>query len=82
MLKSANPIMEKICPKSAVVYITQMVVILGVVTAAVINLSLKQESNKEMWISLLCSTIGYILPNPKLRKPKPPSSLPEETATE
>ena len=70
--------MGKICPKSAVVYITQMCVIMGVVIAAIINLSVNQENNKEMWISLLCSTIGYILPNPKLRKPTTPSLLPEE----
>ena len=69
--------MEKICPKSAAIFITQMVVILSVVIAAIINLSLRNE-NKEMWISLLCSTIGYVLPNPKLRKPtrnvSPPST--------
>ena len=57
----------KVCPKSAVVYITQMLIILGVVIASIVNLSITND-NKEMWISLLCSTIGYILPSPKLRK--------------
>lgn len=61
--------MEKICPKSAAVYVTQMIIILVVVIAAIVNLSWKQDNNKEMWLSLLCSTIGYILPNPKLSKP-------------
>ncbi len=59
--------MDRLCYKSAIVFATQMVVVLTVVTAAIINLSLKNE-NKEMWISLLCSTIGYVMPAPKLRK--------------
>lgn len=61
--------MDKICPKSATVFISQMIVVIGVVTAAIINLSISGTENREMWISLLCSTIGYILPAPKLRKP-------------
>ena len=59
--------MDKICLKSIIVYITQMLVILGVVIASIVNLS-RQQENKEMWISLLCSTIGYVLPAPKLNK--------------
>lgn len=58
----------KICPKSVAVYITQMVVILGVVIAAIINLSYNTE-NREVWISLLASNLGYVLPNPKLNRP-------------
>ena len=56
------------CPKSAVLFATQMIVVLAVVTAAIINLSVNLDSNRELWISLLCSTFGYILPNPKLRR--------------
>ena len=54
--------------KSSQVYLSQMIVILAVVIAAVINLSRTQDNYKEMWIFLPCSTIGYILPNPKLRR--------------
>ena len=60
--------MDEICRKSAVVYLIQMFVILAVVLAADINLSKTDDNNKEMWLSLLCSTIGYVLPNPKLRR--------------
>lgn len=62
--------MDKVCHKTAVVYITQMIVRLGVVIAAVTNLSRTQVNNKEMWILFLLSTTGYKLPNPKLRKPE------------
>ena len=62
--------MGQICRKSAVVYLIQMfvIVILAVVIAEVINLSKTVDNNNEMWLSLLCPTIGYVLPNPKLRR--------------
>ena len=60
--------MDKICHKSAFVYVTQMMVNLGVVIEAVINLSKTQDNNKEMWIFILCSMIGYLLPNAKLKR--------------
>ena len=60
--------MGQICRKSAVVYLIQMFVILAVVIAEVINLSKTEDSNIEMWLSLLCSKIGYVLPIPKLRR--------------
>ena len=45
-----------------------MFVILAVVIAEVINLSKTADNNNEMWLWLLCPTIGYVLPNPKLRR--------------
>ena len=62
--------MDKVCYKSAVVFITQMIVVLTVVIAAIVNLSLSGAENKEMWISLLSSSVGFVLPQPKLRKLK------------
>lgn len=61
--------MEKICPKSATVFVTQMIVVIAVIAAAIVNLSISGSENREMWIALLSSTIGYILPAPKLKKP-------------
>ncbi len=59
--------MDRICPKSATVYITQMIVAIAIVAAAIINLSIK-DTNTELWLSLLCSTIGYVMPSPSLKK--------------
>ncbi len=70
--------MDRLCYKSAIVFATQMIVVLTVVTAAIVNLSWKEE-NKEMWISLLCSTIGYVMPAPKLRKLNPTEVIPEQS---
>lgn len=48
-----------------ILYISQIVAIFIVIIAAVVNLSIG-NSNKLMWASLLSSTLGYVLPNPKL----------------
>ena len=66
------------CPKSSAIFATQIIVVLVVVLSAIINLSLNKDEHTEMWISLLCSSIGYVLPSPKLRKltenQQPPTS--------
>jgi hypothetical protein len=49
----------------SITFYTQIVVVLTVVIASIINLSLKQEPTT-LWIMLLTSCVGYVLPNPKL----------------
>ena len=44
-----------------------------VILASVINLSLGTGIS-ELWSSLLAGGLGYILPNPKLTKAKPPNN--------
>jgi hypothetical protein len=46
-------------------YYTQVVVVLVVVIASIINLSLHQEP-ETLWIMLLTSCVGYVLPNPRM----------------
>lgn len=50
---------------NAITYYTQVVVIVIVVLAAIINISLSPE-NQTLWILLLTSCVGYVLPNPRL----------------
>ena len=45
-------------PQAQIVYFCQMIIV---------NLSV-QNGSIELWVSLLSSSIGYALPNPKLRK--------------
>ena len=59
--------MDKICPKSAAIYITQMIIAIGIVIASIINLSLK-DTNSELWLSLLFSNLGWVTPSPSLKK--------------
>ena len=53
--------------KTEVVYFTQVVILYIIIIAALINISLSNDGN-QIWIGLLGSCIGYLLPNPNLIK--------------
>jgi hypothetical protein len=55
--------------KSEITYFCQILILFIVVTASIINLSLSSEK-KDLWISLLASSIGYIIPGPSINKKK------------
>lgn len=50
---------------NAITFYTQIIVVVTVVLASIINLSLTPE-NQTLWIMLLTSCVGYVLPNPRL----------------
>ena len=50
-----------------IVYFCQIIIVYVIVITSIINLSLPYGSS-ELWISLLSSCIGYVLPSPKLKK--------------
>lgn len=52
-------------PKAEIVYICQIVIVYIIIITSIVNLSLS-NGNPELWISLLCSAIGYALPSPSL----------------
>lgn len=52
-------------PKAEIVYICQIVIVFVIIVTSIANLSM-QNGNSELWISLLCSAIGYALPSPTL----------------
>ena len=62
-------IRSKMCPKSVVLFVVQMVLICIIVVAAIVNISM-YDKNKEMWISLMSSSLGYVLPSPRLKRSK------------
>ena len=53
--------------KSAAVFFAQVFVLFIVIISSLINLSLAWQTNKLFWASLLCISIGYMLPNPTLK---------------
>src|SRR5215471_9922711 len=57
---------DVIVRKSALCY-AQVLAILIVIVACVINLSIGTETT-ELWASLLSGSLGYLLPSPKIRK--------------
>lgn len=53
-------------PRSEIVFVVQVLLVYIVVIVSIVNLTIGSESEK-LWISLLCSSIGYVLPNPNLK---------------
>ena len=51
-----------------IVFLAQITIIFIVIGASIVNLSLFNSNNKLLWVSLLSSCLGYLLPNPTLEK--------------
>ena len=60
--------------KEELIYFSQVFLIYIVVIACIINLSIKNE-HETVWISLLCSSLGYLLPAPTVKERKNESLL-------
>lgn len=56
-------------PKLEVVFFSQTFALYLVILVCLINLSLNVDKS-ELWCSLLSSSIGYLLPNPSLKRNK------------
>jgi len=54
--------------KDCIVYISQLTVCLIIIITSIINLTLDYTSNRETWLVLLSSCLGYLLPSPTLKK--------------
>ena len=62
-------VLGRAVPKSQLVFASQVLLIYIVVITSVVNLSLSpDDSTSKLWIILLSSCLGYILPNPTLKK--------------
>ena len=55
-------------PRSEVVFFVQMFVILLLISLCIVKLTILKPHREEtsVWISILSSLVGYILPNPRL----------------
>lgn len=52
-------------PKSEIVFFSQIIILYIVIITCIVNLSIGNES--EMWLILLSTSLGAILPNPDLK---------------
>ena len=52
-------------PRGEIVFFTQMLLIFTVITASIYNLTTRHE-DKSLWITLLSSSLGYVLPSPSM----------------
>ena len=66
--QSVLRLFSKVIPTKEVVFFSQILVVFGVVVASIYNLSTEGCEQPEMWTALLSSCLGYILPNPKLKR--------------
>lgn len=53
-------------PKQEIVFFSQVFIIYVVIITCVVNLTLGRDEGK-IWIALLSSCLGYLLPNPSLK---------------
>lgn len=60
---------KDICPRSAITFIIQVVAALVILIAAAVNLTL-YENRQEVWVVLVSGAVGYLFPNPCLKKRK------------
>ena len=55
------------CPKEEIVFLCQVLVLFTVILISIYNLTTGHE-NSNLWTALLSSSLGYLLPNPTLRR--------------
>ena len=56
-----------VCPKEEIVFLCQVLVLFTVILISIYNLTTGHE-NSNLWTALLSSYLGYLLPNPTLRR--------------
>ena len=55
------------CPKAEIVFFCQVVVLYTVIVVSIYNLT-KTDANSNLWMALLSSCLGYLLPNPPMKR--------------
>jgi hypothetical protein len=53
-------------PRAEIVYFSQIILIAIIVLASIYNLS-TQRGDPQLWVALLSSCLGYVLPNPSIK---------------
>ena len=54
-------------PRSEVVFLCQILVLYTVIVVSIYNLTVESK-NATLWTALLSSCLGYLLPNPTIKK--------------
>src|SRR5215469_9957679 len=67
MTNDAESIRSNVVVQKRALFFSQVVAILAVIVACVVNLSIGADKT-ELWASLLSGSLGYLLPAPKIRK--------------
>lgn len=54
-------------PRSEIVFFVQVTLVFIVVIVSIVNITM-QHPDSQLWIALLSSSVGYLLPSPNLNK--------------
>ena len=56
-------------PRAEIVFFCQILILYSVIITALYNITFNPESkNQKIWIALLSSSIGFLLPSPEIKK--------------
>ena len=55
------------CPKEEIVFTCQVIVLYTVIVVSIFNLTIGL-GDSTLWTALLSSSLGYLLPNPSLKR--------------
>ena len=55
------------CPKEEIVFMCQVIVLYTVIVVIICNLTIG-HGDATLWTALLSSSLGYLLPNPSLKR--------------
>ena len=64
---------HKICPRSAVIFVVQVLTLLTIIAIASVKIT-TQSQYHDVWVSLLSGAVCCLFPAPKLRRLKCPYS--------
>ena len=55
------------CPKEEIVFLCQVIILCTVIVVSIYNLTVG-HGDSTLWTALLSSSLGYLLPNPSLKR--------------
>ena len=55
------------CPKEEIMFLCQVIILYTVIVVSIYNLTIAHDDST-LWTALLSSSLGYLLPNPSLKR--------------
>ena len=55
------------CPNEEIVFLCQVIILYTVIVVSIYNLTVAHDDST-LWTALLSSSLGYLLPNPSLKR--------------
>ena len=55
------------CPKEEIVFLCQVIILYTIIVVSIYNLTVAHDDST-LWTALLSSSLGYLLPNPSLKR--------------